>query len=149
VIFLQIRRWRDLGGAGIRFANMSATPYAAPQADGSFLAPYIIAMVGRCQPFVRGIPVARLFISYKRDEQTYAYAIRQSLLEQGWASDDIFVDVGHLRERKLLAEAEAAEVVLFIASDASLDLELGLLRRSSAPKGLAFLYLKRIILCHI
>jgi hypothetical protein len=57
-------------------------------------------MVGRCQPFVRGIPVARLFISY----------------------------VGRLRageqwERKLLAEAEAAEVVLFIASDAPLDLK--------------------------
>jgi hypothetical protein len=86
-------------------------------------------MVGRCEPFVRSIPVARLFISYKRDEQAYAYAIRQYLLDQqAWASDDIFVDVGHLQagdewERKLLAEAEAAEVVLFIASDASLDLK--------------------------
>jgi len=72
--------------------------------------------------------VARLFISYKREEQSYAFAVRQWLIdEQGWRADDIFVDVDQLRagdewERKLLAEAESSEAMLFLASDHSLDI---------------------------
>jgi hypothetical protein len=72
--------------------------------------------------------VARLFISYKREEQSYAFAVRQWLIDaQGWRAEDIFVDVGHLRAgdewgRKLLAEAEAAEAMVFLASDQSLDI---------------------------
>jgi hypothetical protein len=72
--------------------------------------------------------LARLFICYKREEQNYAFAVRQWLIgAQGWRAEDIFVDVGHLRagdewEKKLLAEAEAAEAMLFLASDQSLDI---------------------------
>jgi hypothetical protein len=72
--------------------------------------------------------LARLFISYKRQEQNYAFAVRQWLIDaQGWSAEDIFVDVGHLTagvewERKLLAEAETAEAMLFLASKASLDI---------------------------
>jgi hypothetical protein len=72
--------------------------------------------------------LARLFICYKREEQSYAFAVRQWLIrEQGWRAEDIFVDVGHLRagdewEKKLLAEAEATEAMLFLASDQSLDI---------------------------
>jgi hypothetical protein len=75
-----------------------------------------------------GVSLARLFISYKREEQSYAFAIRQWLIgEQGWRAEDIFVDVSHVRageewERRLLAEAEAAEAMLFLASDKSLDI---------------------------
>lgn len=71
--------------------------------------------------------MARLFISYKREEHDYAFAVRQWLIdEQAWSSEDIFVDAGHLHagddwERKLLAEAEAANVIPFLASDMSLD----------------------------
>ena len=44
-----------------------------------------------------GAPLARLFISYKREEQSYAFVVCQWLLdEQGWPAEDIFVDVGHL-----------------------------------------------------
>jgi hypothetical protein len=63
--------------------------------------------------------LARLFISYKRDEQSYAFAVRQWLIDaQGWLAEDIFVDIGHLHagdewEKKLLTEAEAAEAMLF------------------------------------
>jgi hypothetical protein len=72
--------------------------------------------------------LARLFISYKREEQSYAFAVRQWLIDKlGWRAEDIFVDVDQLRagdewERKLLAEAEAAEATLFLASDQSLDI---------------------------
>lgn len=72
--------------------------------------------------------MARLFISYKREEQTYAFALRQWLMDvQGWAGEDIFVDVGHLHagvdwEVRLLAKAKAAEAMLFLTSDLSLDI---------------------------
>jgi hypothetical protein len=75
-----------------------------------------------------GAQLARLFISYKREEQAYAFAVRQWLMDgHGWSSEDIFVDVGHLGagvewETKLLAEAEKAEAMLFLASDLSLDM---------------------------
>ena len=71
--------------------------------------------------------MARLFISYKREEAAYAFALRQWLMDvQGWASEDIFVDVQHLTGGKawaqtIRAEAAQAEVMLFIASEASLD----------------------------
>ena len=72
--------------------------------------------------------MARLFISYKSDEQDYAFAVRQWLMDQqGWASEDIFIDAGHLHagdewEKKLLTEAELCEAMLFIASDLSLSI---------------------------
>ncbi len=71
--------------------------------------------------------MARLFISYKREERSHAFAVRQWLIDkQGWRPEDIFVDVDHVRagdewERKILAEAEAAEAILFLASEHSLD----------------------------
>jgi WD40 repeat protein len=71
--------------------------------------------------------LARLFISYKREERSYAFAVRQWLIDaQGWRAEDIFVDVDHVLtgdewERKILAEAESAEAILFIASEHSLD----------------------------
>ena len=67
--------------------------------------------------------MARLFICYKREDQNYAFAVRQWLMDvQCWTSEDIFVDVGHMHagvewETKLLAEAEQAEVMLFLASE--------------------------------
>ncbi len=73
--------------------------------------------------------MARLFISYNRREAEYAFAVRQWLMdEQGWASEDIFVDAAGLHsgvewETKLLTEAENAEVMLFLASDHSLDIK--------------------------
>jgi len=73
--------------------------------------------------------MARLFISYNRREAPYAFAVRQWLMdEQGWPSEDIFVDATGLHsgvewESKLLTEAENAEVMLFLASDHSLDIK--------------------------
>ena len=70
--------------------------------------------------------MARLFISYKRDEQDYAFALRHWLMEaEGWPDDDIFIDRTKLRAGNrwadlIFAEAEAAEVMLFLASEASL-----------------------------
>ena len=70
--------------------------------------------------------MARLFISYKRQDQAYAFAIRHWLIEtQGWTSDEIFIDREDLRggdkwADKIFAEAEAAEVMLFLASEESL-----------------------------
>ena len=64
--------------------------------------------------------MARLFISYKREEQDYAFAIRQWLIdEQGWLPEDVFVDRDRLRagadwRAKILAEAEASQAVLFL-----------------------------------
>src|SRR5262249_35047576 len=74
-----------------------------------------------------GSSVARLFISYKREEQDYAFAVRQWLIDaQGWLPEDIFVDRDRVRagadwRAKILSEAEAAQAVLFLASDASLN----------------------------
>jgi hypothetical protein len=85
--------------------------------------------------------LARLFISYKREEQAYAFALRQWLMDvQGWSSEDIFVDVGHLTagvewEKKVLAEAEAAEAMLFLASEASLDPESFCYRELNRARG--------------
>ena len=69
--------------------------------------------------------MARLFISYKREERDYAFALRQWLIdERSWLPRDIFVDVDHIHsgekwERKILGEAEAAEVMIFLASPRS------------------------------
>lgn len=88
-----------------------------------------------------GAGVARLFISYKSEEQAYAFAIRQWLLEQqGWAEKDVFVDKGHLSagkewETTLLSEAEAAEAMLFLASEASIDIRSFCYRELRAAKG--------------
>jgi hypothetical protein len=85
--------------------------------------------------------VARLFISYKREEQNYAFAIRQWLIEaQGWVPEDIFVDLDYLRAgadwaEKLLAEAERAQAMLFIASEASLNPESFCYRELRAARG--------------
>ena len=85
--------------------------------------------------------MSRLFISYKSEEQNYAFAVRQWLMdEQGWSSEDIFVDVDHLRageqwEQKLLAEAKAAQAVLFIASRASTDPRSFCYRELQASEG--------------
>jgi hypothetical protein len=76
--------------------------------------------------------VARLFICYAREDQSYAFAIRQWLIgEQHWRAEDIFVDVdrdhnmpvGIEWKRTLLEQAEAAEVMLFLASEHSLKPE--------------------------
>jgi hypothetical protein len=72
--------------------------------------------------------VARLFICYAREDRDYAFAIRQWLIDQQrWRAEDIFVDdqvpVGVEWERRLFEEAEAAEVMLFLASKHSLDPE--------------------------
>jgi hypothetical protein len=71
--------------------------------------------------------LARLFISYKREEQSYAFAVRQWLIDvQGWRSESIFVDVDQILtgdpwKQKLLKEAKGAEAMLFLASDLSLN----------------------------
>ena len=42
--------------------------------------------------------MARLFISYKREEQAFAFAIRQWLIDrQDWPPDEVFVDRDKLR----------------------------------------------------
>jgi hypothetical protein len=70
--------------------------------------------------------MARLFISYKREEQDHAFALRQWLMDaQGWADEEIFVDrtkleAGDAWADMIFAQAEAAEVMLFLASEASL-----------------------------
>ena len=41
--------------------------------------------------------MARLFISYKREDADYAFAVRQWLIDNHeWGVDDIFVDLSHL-----------------------------------------------------
>jgi hypothetical protein len=88
-----------------------------------------------------GASSTRLFICYKREDQSYAFAVRQWLIEvQGWRAEDIFVDVDRLRlggewEKKLLAEAEAAEVMLFLASDQSLDIRSFCYRELQQARG--------------
>jgi hypothetical protein len=70
--------------------------------------------------------MARLFISYKRQEKDYAFALREWLIkERDWGDEDIFVDrtkleAGDAWAEMIFAEAEAAEVMLFLASEASL-----------------------------
>jgi TIR domain len=70
--------------------------------------------------------MARLFVSYKREEQAYAFAVRQWLIDhQDWPPNDIFVDrdklhAGDSWANKIFSEAEACEAMLFLASDASL-----------------------------
>ena len=70
--------------------------------------------------------MARLFISYKREEQAHAFALRQWLVDkQDWPSDEVFVDreklhAGDSWANKIFREAEACEAMLFIASEASL-----------------------------
>ena len=72
---------------------------------------------------------SRLFISYKRTEHEHAvaFAVRQWLIDsQGWSGDDIFVDLDNLHagmdwEEALLAHAEAAQAMLYLASDASVE----------------------------
>jgi TIR domain len=71
--------------------------------------------------------MARLFICYKREDKSYAFALREWLIDvHGWTADDIFVDLDHVRAgdqwaKKLFEEAEAAEVMLFIASNEALS----------------------------
>jgi hypothetical protein len=70
--------------------------------------------------------MARLFISYKREEQAYAFALRQWLVdEQDWPPEEVFIDreklhAGDSWANKIFREAEACEAMLFIASEASL-----------------------------
>lgn len=65
--------------------------------------------------------------SYKREERNYAFAVRQWLIDaKGWRAEDIFVDVDQIRagdewETRILAEAESADAMLFLASDHSLN----------------------------
>ena len=85
--------------------------------------------------------MARLFISYKREEQDYAFALRQWLIDaQGWDDRDIFVDRAHLKAGKIWAdmifrEAESAEAMLFLASEASLQPESFCYRELRHAKG--------------
>ena len=96
--------------------------------------------------------MARLFISYERDEANYAFAVRQWLIDKrGWSCEDIFIDLDHLRggvewAETLFREAEACQAMLFLASEAALNPESFCyreLRRSGGPiitltiKGLA------------
>lgn len=87
------------------------------------------------------ISLARLFVSYKSEEQAYAFALRQWLIDrQGWADRDVFVDKGHLSagkewESMLLSEAETAEAMLFLASEASIDIRSFCYRELRAAKG--------------
>ena len=70
--------------------------------------------------------MARLFISYKRQEQAYAFALRQWLIDkQDWPPHEVFVDRSELHAgdswaNKIFREAEACEAMLFLASEASL-----------------------------
>lgn len=71
--------------------------------------------------------MARLFISYRHRDRNYAFAVRQWLIdEQNWHSEDIFVDSAALRAgnewaERIFSEAERANAVLFIASEAALE----------------------------
>ena len=73
--------------------------------------------------------MSRLFVSYNRKDVSYASAVREWLTkEQSWAGEDVFFYASHLHtgvewEKKLLAEAEAAEVMLFLASEHSLNID--------------------------
>lgn len=90
---------------------------------------------------LEGAPLARLFISYSHKEADYAFGLRQWLIDaQGWSPEDIFVDGGHLHageewKPKLLAQAEAAEVLLLVASDASLDVASFCYKEVRAARG--------------
>jgi hypothetical protein len=70
--------------------------------------------------------MSRLFISYKREEQAYAFALRQWLIDaQDWSPHEIFVDLDKLHAGDTWAgmifrEAEACEAMLFLASELSL-----------------------------
>ena len=70
--------------------------------------------------------MARLFVSYKREEQAYAFALRQWLIsQQDWPPHEVFVDRDELHAgdswaNKIFSEAEACEAMLFLASEASL-----------------------------
>lgn len=86
--------------------------------------------------------MARLFISYKREDQDYAFAVRQWLIDhKGWGPEDIFVDLEHLRggdewAKKLFQEAEACQAMLFLASEGALHPKSFCyreLRRSGGP----------------
>lgn len=71
--------------------------------------------------------MARLFISYKREEQAYAFALRQWLIsEQDWPPHEVFVDrdklhAGDAWAEKIFHEAEVCEAMLFLASELSLQ----------------------------
>ena len=88
-----------------------------------------------------GGALARLFVSYKREEQDYAFAIREWLIgKHGWLPEDIFVDLDYLRAgtdwaEKLFAEAERAQAMLFLASEASLEPESFCYRELRAARG--------------
>ena len=78
----------------------------------------------------------------KGKEADYAFAVRQWLIDQrGWGPDDIFVDLDHLRggvewAKKLFAEAEACQAMLFLASEGALHPKSFCyreLRRSGGP----------------
>ncbi len=86
--------------------------------------------------------MARLFISYKREEADYAFAVRQWLIDKrGWGPQDIFVDLEHLRggdewAKKLFSEAESCNAMLFLASEGALHPDSFCyreLRRSGGP----------------
>jgi hypothetical protein len=70
--------------------------------------------------------MARLFISYKREEQAYAFGLRQWLIDaQDWPPHEVFVDVdelhaGNVWADKIFREAEASEAMLFLASELSI-----------------------------
>jgi len=70
--------------------------------------------------------MARLFVSYKREEQAYAFALRQWLIDaQDWPPHDVFVDLDELHAGdawavRIFREAEACEAMLFLASELSL-----------------------------
>ncbi|MEO1610546.1 MAG: hypothetical protein AAFR90_14695 [Pseudomonadota bacterium] len=86
--------------------------------------------------------MARLFISYKREDADYAFAVRQWLIDNHeWGVDDIFVDLSHLTggvewAKKLFEEAEACKAMLFLASEGALHPKSFCyreLRRSGGP----------------
>jgi TIR domain len=85
--------------------------------------------------------MARLFISYKREEQAYAFALRQWLIDkQDWPSDEVFVDrdklhAGDAWVERIFREAEACEAMLFLASEASLKPESFCYRELQRARG--------------
>src|SRR5690606_33825076 len=73
----------------------------------------------------RGCVLSRLFISHSSRDNFEALAVREWLVGEGWAADDIFLDLHGIgagaRWKEALAKAnERCEAVLFLISPHSL-----------------------------
>jgi len=85
--------------------------------------------------------MARLFISYNHQDHAAAFALRQWLIkEQEWPRHEIFVDADGLTagvewHPRLIAEAEGAQVMIFLASPRSLHIKSFCYREVRSAKG--------------